>query len=84
MKKPVTVIFSILAVIFLALSVYYWTTKAGSLPHFFPGYEKGSAHVHLKHGLAALVLAVGCAIVAWFGMGKKSKPAPKANAESDN
>jgi hypothetical protein len=72
MKKPWTIVFAILAVLFLALAIYYWVTPAGSLPHFLPGYEHGSTHVHLKHGLAALILAIGSAIVAWFMGGKKT------------
>ena len=62
MRKLLTSLFVILAVLFLATAVYYWVTKAGSLPHFFPGYQAGSIHKHLKHGLAALIVAIGFAI----------------------
>lgn len=72
MKKQWTVILVILAVLFLALAIYYWVTPAGSLPHFFPGYERLVHRAHFKHGLAALILAVLFGIGAWFESGKKS------------
>jgi hypothetical protein len=31
-----------------------------------PGYEAGVPRVHVKHGVAALVVAAVCFIVAWF------------------
>ena len=71
MKKMMVPILIIAGLIFLALAIYYWVTPAGSLPHGFPGYEAGSAHKHLKHGLAALILAVGAGVWAWFSSGKK-------------
>lgn len=77
MKRPLVVISGVLGVIFLCLAIYYWVTPAGSLPHSFPGYQAGSTHVHLKHGLAALILALGCGVLAWFSMGKK----PGSSAE---
>jgi hypothetical protein len=39
---------------------------AGSLPSVFPGFEAGSPHVHVKHGLAAAVVAVVLFAVAWY------------------
>jgi hypothetical protein len=71
MKKNVVYLLIVLGIIFLALAIYYWVTPAKSLPHFFPGYLAGSAHKHLKHGLAALVLAIGAWVLAWFWSGKK-------------
>ncbi|HUD06581.1 MAG TPA: hypothetical protein VMR34_01715 [Candidatus Saccharimonadales bacterium] len=70
MKKT---LFIIIAIIFLAIAVYYWVTPAGSLLHFVPGYQAGSTHAHLKHGLAALVLAVGSGLLAWFSKGSKNQ-----------
>ncbi|GAC1391827.1 MAG: hypothetical protein NVSMB46_05760 [Candidatus Saccharimonadales bacterium] len=72
MKKQFLVPLLLLAIVFLVLAVYYWITPAGSLPHFLPGYEAGSSHVHLKHGLAALILAAGCGVLAWFSTGTKT------------
>jgi hypothetical protein len=54
----------------IALGVYYWVTPAGSLPSFFPGHLAGSAHKHMKHGLAALIVAIVCFLGAWMLSGK--------------
>jgi hypothetical protein len=59
----------ILGIAFVALAVLYWVDSAGSLPSFVPGHEAGSGHHHIKHGIAALVLGVGCLIFAWFQTG---------------
>jgi len=70
MKKGLMIVFLVLALLFLAGAIYYWVTPAGSLPHHFPGYEAGSTHVHLKHGLASFILAIGFGILAWFSSKK--------------
>ncbi|HEX7963070.1 MAG TPA: hypothetical protein VF466_00620 [Candidatus Saccharimonadales bacterium] len=72
MKKLVIALLILAALAFIALGIYYMMTPAGSLPHALPGYEAGSSHKHMKHGLAAFAVAVACAIVAWFMTGKKS------------
>ncbi|HML14452.1 MAG TPA: hypothetical protein VK456_14180 [Xanthobacteraceae bacterium] len=56
----------VLGVIFLVIACVYWLVPAGSLPSFVPGFEAGSTHVHVKHGVAALAVAVVCFVVAWF------------------
>jgi hypothetical protein len=70
MKKVLMIIFAILAVMFLALAVYYWITPADKLPVNFPGHLASSTKVHIKHGLAALILGVGFGILAWFSSKK--------------
>ena len=55
-----------LGVLLVALALLYFVDSADSLPSFVPGHEAGSAHHHVKHGLAALVLGVGSFIFAWF------------------
>jgi hypothetical protein len=62
---------AVLGIVFVALAVVYWTTPAGSLPTFFPGYAAGSVVVHFKHGLASIILGAACLIFAWFGTAKK-------------
>jgi hypothetical protein len=66
MTKPLPLLAGVLGVVFVALATFYWLTPAGSLPTFFPGYDAGSAHVHFKHGLASLILALGLFAFAWF------------------
>jgi len=48
------------------LAVVYFVVPAGSLPSFFPGFEPGSARVHVKHGVAALAAAIVLFGIAWF------------------
>ncbi|MDE1874591.1 MAG: hypothetical protein KGI79_00105 [Patescibacteria group bacterium] len=79
MKNKTIVVWSvILAVLFATLAIYYWVTPAGNLLSFMPGYQAGSAHVHLKHGIASIILALGLAALAWFKSGPKSDVQPPA------
>ena len=48
----------ILGLAFAVVAIVYWVLPAGLLPAFFPGYEAGSSHIHVKHGIAAALLAV--------------------------
>jgi hypothetical protein len=58
-----------LAVVLLVVAVVYFADPAGSLPSFFPGHQAGSAHRHVKHGIAAGVLGILCLVYAWFQTG---------------
>ena len=71
MKKIQIVLSIIIGIACLALMVVYWTVPAGSLPHYLPGFIAGSTEVHLKHGVAALVIALAAFAFAWFSSGKK-------------
>ncbi len=66
MRKPLPLLAGLLGIVFLALAGMYWLIPAGSLPAFFPGFEAGSPHVHFKHGLGSLILALGLFAFAWF------------------
>jgi hypothetical protein len=44
---------------------------AGSLPTYAPGFEPGSTHIHFKHGLGTLILALALFALAWFKSGPK-------------
>jgi hypothetical protein len=59
----------LLGIVLLVVAVVYFAESAKSLPSFFPGHESGSSHVHVKHGIAALVLGLGCFVFAWFQTG---------------
>jgi amino acid transporter len=63
---------AILGVLVLVVAVIYFVDPAKSLPSFFPGHQAGSTHHHTKHGIAALVVAIGCFVFAWFQTGPKS------------
>ena len=71
MKKLLTWGAVALGVLLVLLAVYYWITPAGSLAPFVPGYEPGVTSVHIKHGLAALILAMLLFIYAWFSSGSQ-------------
>jgi hypothetical protein len=69
-KRPKLILPAVLAgLVFLAVAIVYFVEPAGSLPSFFPGHEAGSSHHHAKHGIAALVVALGCFVFAWFQSG---------------
>ena len=59
----------VLGILLLVVAVIYIADSADSLPSFFPGHEAGSSHHHVKHGIAALVVALGCFVFAWFQTG---------------
>ena len=59
----------VVGVVLIAIAIVYWVDTADALPSFFPGHEAGSAHHHVKHGLAAFILGVGAFVFAWFQTG---------------
>jgi hypothetical protein len=56
----------ILGIICAIAAVMYFTTQAGSLPTFMPGYAEGSTHTHHLHAYAAAVAAVVLFGIGWF------------------
>jgi hypothetical protein len=56
----------ILGLAFTVVAILYWLLPAGSLPDFFPGFEAGSVHVHVKHGIAAAAAAVVMFAIGWY------------------
>ncbi len=57
---------AVAGVLLLVVAVIYWTRSADALPGFFPGHEAGSGRHHVKHGIAAAVVALGLFAFAWF------------------
>jgi hypothetical protein len=55
----------LLAIICVIAAVLYYTTQAGSLPTFMPGYLAGSTHIHTTHALAAAVAAIVLFLIGW-------------------
>ena len=66
MTKPLPLLAGLLGLVFLALAAFYWLTPAGNLPTFLPGFEAGSAHVHERHALGSLIVALVLFAFAWF------------------
>jgi uncharacterized membrane-anchored protein YitT (DUF2179 family) len=56
----------VLGLALLAVAAAYFFIPAGSLPGFFPGFEAGSARIHVKHGLVALAVAVVLLGLGWW------------------
>jgi uncharacterized membrane protein HdeD (DUF308 family) len=65
----------ILGIILIAVGIVYFVEPAKSLPSFFPGHEAGSAHHHVKHGIAAILVGLACLAFAWFNTGPKKTSA---------
>ncbi|HEY3612178.1 MAG TPA: hypothetical protein VGK92_00655 [Gaiellales bacterium] len=63
----------ILGVILIVIGVVYFAEPAKSLPGFFPGHAAGSAHHHVKHGIAAVLLGLGAFVLAWFQSGPRTQ-----------
>ena len=57
----------------IVIAIVYFAEPARSLPGFFPGHEAGSAHHHVKHGIAALLLGLGAFVLAWFQSGPRTR-----------
>lgn len=72
-QRTYIVLLVIIGVALIALAVYYWVTPAGSLPSFLPGHLAGSAHKHIKHGVAALLVGMACCLGAWMLSGMKQQ-----------
>jgi hypothetical protein len=62
-------------IVLIAIAAIYWAEPAKSLPSFFPGHQAGSAHHHVKHGIASFLVGLACFVFAWFNTGKKPTPA---------
>jgi flagellar basal body-associated protein FliL len=62
----------IVGVLLLVVAGIYVADTADSLPSFFPGHQAGSTHHHVKHGIAAAILGIGCFVLAWFQTGPAS------------
>jgi cytochrome b561 len=74
-KRPALIIPAVIAgLVLIVIAVVYWTSTADGLPSFFPGHQAGSAHHHVKHGIAALLLGLACLVLAWFQTGPASGP----------
>jgi hypothetical protein len=70
------VVLAVLAgIALLVVAGLYFADSAADLPSFFPGHEAGSAHHHVKHGIAALIVGLGAFVFAWFQSGPAGREA---------
>ena len=56
----------VLGLLCAAAAIMYWVVPAGSLPAFIPGHEAGSSAIHVKHGIAAAIVALVLLGFAWY------------------
>jgi amino acid permease len=86
MKKLSIIVLVILAILSAIVAVVYFSKTAGNLPHFYPGYTKGSTHKHLKHGVVFIGLAVVFLLGAWMASGHSSSDtaASKQSPKTDS
>lgn len=66
----------ILGILFVIIGFVYATHTADKLPSYFPGHDVTLTTVHVKHSIAAFVLAVLSFVYAWFQSGKKQQDLP--------
>jgi uncharacterized membrane-anchored protein YitT (DUF2179 family) len=59
--------------VLVVVAIVYFAEPAKSLPGFFPGHQAGSAHHHVKHGIASLLVGLASFAFAWFRTGPKRR-----------
>ena len=63
--------------VLLVVAAVYFAEPAHSLPSFFPGHvspgDAEAAHHHVKHGIAALAVALAAFAYAWFQTGPSAR-----------
>ena len=74
-SRALIVLAALAGVALLVIAGVYFADPAKSLPSFFPGHDASSGHHHTKHGIAAVVVALGCFAFAWFRSGPKAAAA---------
>ena len=84
--RKLTIPAAIVGILLIVVAVIYFVEPAHSLPSFFPGHVSAASseakHHHTKHGIAALVVALGCFVFAWFATGPRSQGAPHADVQA--
>jgi hypothetical protein len=83
MKKLLVIVLVILAILSAIVAVVYFTKTAGNLPHFYPGYTKGSAHKHLKHGVVFAGLAIELLLGSRMASGNKAETSAKEHKATE-
>jgi amino acid permease len=73
-NRALTAAAVVLAVLLVVVAVIYWVEPAKSLPSFFPGHSASSTTHHVKHGVAAFVVALALLAFAWFQTGPRERP----------
>jgi hypothetical protein len=69
-RRALTLIAIVAGLALVVLAIVYWVEPARSLPSWIPGHEAGSAHHHVKHGVASFFVGAALLVYAWFQTGK--------------
>jgi drug/metabolite transporter (DMT)-like permease len=84
MRDPrvLAIVAAIAGVLLLVVAGVYIAEPAHALPSFFPGHvgagDSEYGHHHIKHGIAALAVALAAFAYAWFNTGPKAAAASSA------
>ena len=68
-RRLLTVLAVVVGLALIALAIVYWVEPAKSLPSWIPGHTAGSAHHHVKHGIASFFIGLASLVYAWFQTG---------------
>ena len=71
MSLLIPILSGLLGLVDIVVAAVYFVTPAGSLPSFLPGFEPGSTHIHVMHGVVALVVGLILLAVAWLSRPRK-------------
>jgi protein-S-isoprenylcysteine O-methyltransferase Ste14 len=74
-SKPVIAATVVAGVALLVVAGIYFADSASALPSFFPGHQAGSSTHHVKHGIAAVIVALALFAFAWFSTGPRKTDA---------
>jgi len=64
--RPLTIVLVVVAILCVVAGIVYFTDTAAKLPSFFPGHAAHSTKHHIKHGLAAIAVAIAALAGAWL------------------
>jgi hypothetical protein len=85
-SRTVIVLVTLAGVLLLVVAGIYFAEPAQSLPAFFPGHVGSNSsevgHHHVKHGIAAFVVALGAFAFAWFASGPRSEVTYSRDAQT--
>ena len=68
-RRLLAILAIVVGIVLIAIAIVYWAEPARSLPSFFPGHQAGSAHHHVKHGIASFLVGLALFVFAWFNTG---------------
>ena len=66
MRGAIRVVLAVAGLVAIVLGIVYFTVSAGSLP--VPdvlGHQVGSPVIHVKHGIAAVLVGLVCWVLSW-------------------